>query len=421
MGMIKLSQSGSVIWSRGFNRTGEPNGYYPYTMGKFSLSLNDNSYIACGFYEGSLGHNAIMARVDSMGNLLFLKRHVLTYSEFWRTKQLKDGNLISVGLCGSPNKLFIMKSDISGNVLWAKSYPMGEWIYAAADIEENPCGNLYVTGLQTALADPLSDSKFFILKTDAAGSTIFLKRYGDAIKGDSLRQWSTDLLLGANNDIYLLGSRFDPYANPSTQNTFLMKIDTTGAVVQTNKYANLVASGNMVFAGNNELIFSGWTDKFGAGMSDNYLCKTNNNGAEGCDIEALSFTCANISCSATPLTFSVISDLSMTVVPITVESGAVITTKCQTLDIPTGINTLKTNEDFMIYPNPVSDLLTIRIINASVTETKIFDPYGKIILQDLFSDLIKEKTIDVSSLRKGVYFISLTSTSGGIFAKFIKE
>ncbi len=412
LGMIKLTTTGGVLWARGFCKLGEPN--YSYTKCMYAGVLRNNSYISCGFYDGYFGHNALMARVDSLGNLLFLKRYTATYSTLLCTRQVTDGNILSIGYCGQPLKLFMMKNDINGNVIWAKSYDLGTFSSCPAEFKEDPNGNLYITGWLSNIAnDPSYDGEFFILKTDASGNAIFSKKYGDTDK-----QWTTDILVGGNNDTYILGSHFTT-TNPAIESPFLTKTDTLGNIISTNKYNNLTNTGNIVFAGNNQLAFSGWTDKFGAGMEDTYLCKTNNTGDAGCDIEPLSYTCTTISASVTSLTFSVVSDLTMTNVPIGVRSGGIISTKCQTLDV-TGVDESHADSDLEIYPNPFSENIVISSGSYSEAEVRITDINSKTVFEKRLS-LEKKKDVNLQTLAPGVYFIRVTSAGESFTKKLIRE
>ncbi|MBL4662264.1 MAG: T9SS type A sorting domain-containing protein [Flavobacteriaceae bacterium] len=70
-----------------------------------------------------------------------------------------------------------------------------------------------------------------------------------------------------------------------------------------------------------------------------------------------------------------------------------------------------------IYPNPVTDILTIDVSNSSITALFVYDTLGKLVLQ-------KERgfyQLDVSSFPTGLFFIQL-ETDGGVFTqKIIKK
>jgi hypothetical protein len=82
----------------------------------------------------------------------------------------------------------------------------------------------------------------------------------------------------------------------------------------------------------------------------------------------------------------------------------------------------KLANNFVVYPNPVQDLLTIKHqADASVTTLKITDLQGKVILTSLINTNEAESKIDVSKLSKGVYFLILNHKNQQEFIKIIKQ
>lgn len=72
-----------------------------------------------------------------------------------------------------------------------------------------------------------------------------------------------------------------------------------------------------------------------------------------------------------------------------------------------------------IFPNPVTDIITVNTPTASTIVYKIFDVQGKIIQT---STLENTNTIDVTGLSKGLYFLKLNSTNTSTSTlKFIKQ
>lgn len=70
------------------------------------------------------------------------------------------------------------------------------------------------------------------------------------------------------------------------------------------------------------------------------------------------------------------------------------------------------NENFVFYPNPTSDIVTVSLTNA---ETKIasiivYDVLGKTILSSKAAN-INTQTIDLSHVNSGIYFIEVTTDS----------
>lgn len=82
------------------------------------------------------------------------------------------------------------------------------------------------------------------------------------------------------------------------------------------------------------------------------------------------------------------------------------------------INTVETVADVSLYPNPSSDIVTLKFnaaYNASIT---IFDITGKVLLNDVIKDNSTSYKFDVSELNSGMYFYQMTINNSTISNKF---
>ena len=70
----------------------------------------------------------------------------------------------------------------------------------------------------------------------------------------------------------------------------------------------------------------------------------------------------------------------------------------------------------ILYPNPVQNRLNWHN-NLEAREVRIVDQLGKVILQSN----TKEKSIDISAVAKGLYYLQLQTEKGIIIKKFVKE
>jgi hypothetical protein len=71
------------------------------------------------------------------------------------------------------------------------------------------------------------------------------------------------------------------------------------------------------------------------------------------------------------------------------------------------------NDDFVFYPNPVSDVVTVSLKNenASIASITVYDVLGKLIFAQQLSTSITSETIDLSSVSKGLYLLEVTTTA----------
>ena len=85
------------------------------------------------------------------------------------------------------------------------------------------------------------------------------------------------------------------------------------------------------------------------------------------------------------------------------------------LDPILSINTLKTDETVILYPNPTSQYLTIGgDVKSETIEVEIYDSFGRLIMKS------NEAQIDLSEFRNGIYFVRIPTISDKTY-KVIKQ
>lgn len=86
-----------------------------------------------------------------------------------------------------------------------------------------------------------------------------------------------------------------------------------------------------------------------------------------------------------------------------------------TIDNTLGVDKILA-EDFLIYPNSVQNIINIKT-GHTVLSYKIFDLQGKKVQENI----LKDNTIQVRNLVKGVYFLTLKTAKGTVVKKIMKE
>jgi hypothetical protein len=71
-----------------------------------------------------------------------------------------------------------------------------------------------------------------------------------------------------------------------------------------------------------------------------------------------------------------------------------------------GMNTISDDKLISIYPNPSSGMITIQCGDESPRMLTISDELGRVVMDDI--SVINQKTIDLSSLLNGIYYIQVT-------------
>lgn len=85
---------------------------------------------------------------------------------------------------------------------------------------------------------------------------------------------------------------------------------------------------------------------------------------------------------------------------------------------PTSIQAYGDLTFFDIFPNPVSQILTISLLHQQQGVYIIYDSYGKLIQKNQIPDINTQ--IDLSHLANGVYYLEVTAGTDRSVRKFIK-
>ncbi len=74
---------------------------------------------------------------------------------------------------------------------------------------------------------------------------------------------------------------------------------------------------------------------------------------------------------------------------------------------------------YKIYPNPVNHILSIELNNSNLSEAEaqLYNSIGEKLLSQ---NCAKEKTIDLSQFKEGIYVLRIVSATGSQSFKIVK-
>jgi hypothetical protein len=333
-------------------------------------------------FGGDLYDRGTSVSTDASGN-------VFTTGIFRNAVDFDPGSGVNNLTSAGGYDVFVHKLDTDGNFVWARSFGGGSWDDAGLAVTADASGNVYTTGFfyETVDFDPGSgvsdltsegDRDVFLQKLDASGNFEWAVAYGSSIRDEG-----TSITTDASGNIYLTGIfqetvDFDPgsgvtnLTSAGNWDVFLQKLDADGNSIWAGSFGGegmddvgciaLDASGDVYTTGSfrNTVDFdpgSGVTDVVSTGDADVYVHK---------------------------------------------------------MHFPTiGIEEESTSR-ILLYPNPAYSKVQIEGV-SKIISIEVLNLTGQSILTS------NESIIDVSSLPKGTYLITVTTDDGKIIKRFIKE
>lgn len=255
--IMKLDPNGNLIWIKqagsgvfGSSLPGGDSSGKEYCE-QFLLDYNENIYCAgstegsLGEINGGLGTDLFIMKLDSNGNLLWIKQtgsgafgssfpggDTSGYDNFSSLQVDSSGNVYcagsTTGSLGEANggsgvsDAFVMKLDPNGNLLWIKQTGSGSFgnSLPGADTSKNDTcyhlqldssGNAYCAGSTSGSLGEISGGSIdiFVMKIDPNGNLAWIKQAGSGSFGNSLPGGDTSL--AESCEIFQLDSSGNSY------------------------------------------------------------------------------------------------------------------------------------------------------------------------------------------------------------------
>ncbi len=309
--LIKTDAAGNESWTKTFG--GDSN-----DVGNSVQQTSDGGFIIAGSTRsfGSGASDAYLVKTDAAGNALWTKTFGDTADEFGNfVQQASDGGYIFVGSIGN-SAVYLIKTDAAGNESWEKTFSDGatnigssvqqtndggyiiaEYYFTAGAsiklIKTDAAGNESWTqnlgGGSCRLVRQTIDGGYALfgyeggrygqlsclLKTDAAGNEIWRKTFSN-VDGIYSGQQTDD------GGFIVVGSASSYNAGKFSYSSKVSLIKTDAAGNATWEKTFGAAGDNVGYSvrqtGDGGYIFAGYTGSSGAGGTDVYLNKTDENG-----------------------------------------------------------------------------------------------------------------------------------------------
>ena len=319
--LIKTHANGGTYWSRTY-------GGSDYDRGYSVQQTTDGGYIVAGeTHSFGAGYaDVYLIKTDSLGDTLWSRTYGGSDYEYaYSVQQTTDGGYVVAGYADTSGAgyydLYLIKTNSIGDTLWTRTYGGSEADYGSS-VQQATDGGYIVVGWTDSFG--AGESDVYLIKTDSIGDTLWTRTYGgsDADYGYSVQQ-TTDGGYIVAGETHSFGASY--------ADVYLVKTNSLGNTLWTRTYGGSSHDqGHSVHqTTDGGYIVAGWTDSFGAGITDFMLTKLDSLG-NACVGEFVSSTVMNVSPTVTSPATDVASPLTVVTSPTeTVTSPAtVVTTVC---------------------------------------------------------------------------------------------
>ncbi len=411
--ILKISQSGDLIWSRAFGGSGTD-------IARNVIETSDNNYLVFGT-TNSLGagyDDIYLLKISSTGNYLWSKSLGASECELPTDAiELGDKGIIFTGKTSSFSLggyvPFILKTDSIGNFLWVKTYDI-PGSYSPKNITSNDLIKGYSNDIlfvgSKGLGSGVGDAQHYVIDIDTLGNLNWAKAYW--MNSGNSEAYSIEK---ANSNGFIIGGWMGNYY-PA-----LLRIDAIGQrlwswVYETPTSSYYYGKGyRTVTASDGGFVTAGMWYTTGDTLA--FLFKTDANGVYSCSYtNPTSSTSGTITVNIASQTFS------------TNMTNLTTINTCETHFAPynyvsycttTSLTENENESDFEIFPNPFNDKLNIHSNKNEVSEIILYDITSRKIITKKFTN---EISLNTEQFSKGIYIYEIKSGDRVIIrGKILKE
>jgi len=220
-GLIKLNPNGSFSWRRVY-------GGAHWDIVRSVIETQDGGYLLSG-YEQPDGTNANVwiLKLNSDGSVQWQKNIGSTdggRQTGFLAVQASDGYILgghTSSFGASYSDVWILKIDLSGNILWQKRFS-GLGSESINDIKETPDGGIVFVGFTQLFYTGGASEYLWIVKLNHEGAIVWDKAYAPNSRGNSI-----DITKDGG---YIIGGRKNYNNSSSYYEMFLLKLDVNGNI-----------------------------------------------------------------------------------------------------------------------------------------------------------------------------------------------
>jgi hypothetical protein len=396
--ILRTDSGGTMMWFKFLAA-----GTVEIAANSIQPTLDGGSIIGGHYFPTLTAQNIVLAKIDSLGNMLWSKGIVVDNdAQATCVRATADSGYIITG--EAARRVYLVKTNKNGTVVWSKVYA-GSTPYDIANIvQQTSDGGYIVSG--TLTNDTSGVSRMFLLKTNSDGDMQWTHSYVGTSEF-TIAADGADALQTTDNGFAMTGYTVQP--GSGAHYICLIKTDTSGNVMWTRTYGTNDSADASALAlkqtDDNGFIIAGKGN-------DAFLIKTDITGRAYCADTTITI---NTDIPDFVTFFALIQDSTLSVnasfFPLKQNRGASVHIVCN----PIGIDELQQNDDadFVIYPNPTDGEFSIYFDKEwgitsperkeSGLELEIRDVTGRI---TFYETSLQSSTFNFQ-LQSGIYFVKL--------------
>ena len=268
--LIKLGENGNKEWEKTFNKDEQDIAYS-------IIQTKDGGYaIAGGAGKRFWGEvNFWITKLDAKGNMEWENNFGgKGWDEIYSIIQIKDGSFIATGCVGSKGKgrvdVCVAKLDRRGNLVWIKTFGGSDYDEAHSIIQSED-GGYAVAGF--TVSEDTGDRDIWVIKLNKEGNKIW-----DKTLGGTSEDWANSIIQNKNGNYMIAG--WTSSIGAGKTDVWIIKLNKRGDLVWDKTFGGSEddEAHSIIQTEDGGYAVAGWTESKGAGNSDVWVIKLDENG-----------------------------------------------------------------------------------------------------------------------------------------------
>ncbi|MBT3301523.1 MAG: T9SS type A sorting domain-containing protein [Bacteroidetes bacterium] len=269
--LSKFDSSGNILWSKtyGGESDDDPKSLINTSDGGFLIGGHTKSF-------GVGDYDIYVIKTDHMGDVIWQKTFGTTAEDLnWYVLETSDHNYIILGDSRYYNSglkdIAVIQIDSDGKLMWTKLFSAHQNDWGDMIIESND-GNYFIVGATYSFGAGKHD--ILLIKMSSSGNILWAKVYGG-----NAHEYAYCIIQEANGDL-LIGGMTSSFGAGMADN-LLIKTDNNGVEIWTKAFGGNKDDiiGSLFQTSFSGYYLGGFTESFGAGNRDLYLAKFNMSGS----------------------------------------------------------------------------------------------------------------------------------------------